>query len=99
MLRAALRLMVLRMKKKSKSLLLTRKKRLIRQSKYNMIRKSHFGKYGGRYVPEALIPALEELERVYFAAKKDKIFQNEFIDLLKNFSGRPTPLVFASSLT
>lgn len=61
--------------------------------------KSHFGKYGGRYVPEALIPALEELEKEYESAKKDKIFQNEFQSLLKNFSGRPTPLVYAANLT
>lgn len=61
--------------------------------------KGHFGKYGGRYVPEMLIPALEELEREYNAAKKDKTFQKEFIDLLHNFSGRPTPLIFAKNLT
>ena len=61
--------------------------------------KGHFGKYGGRYVPEALIPALEELERAYEEAKKDKKFKEEFADLLTNFSGRPTPLVFAKNLT
>lgn len=61
--------------------------------------KSHFGKYGGRYVPEMLLPALEELEQAYVAAKKDKQFRREFQDLLKNFSGRPTPLVFAENLT
>ncbi|HZE87402.1 MAG TPA: tryptophan synthase subunit beta [Methylomirabilota bacterium] len=61
--------------------------------------KSHFGKYGGRYVPEMLIPALEELEKAYEFAKKDATFQKEFSDLLKNFSGRPTPLVFAKNLT
>lgn len=59
----------------------------------------HFGKYGGRYVPEMLIPALEELESTYFLAKKDKQFRNEFTNLLKNFAGRPTPLVFAKNLT
>ena len=61
--------------------------------------KSHFGKYGGRYVPEMLLPALDELEQAYVAAKKDKQFQREFQYLLKNFSGRPTPLVFAENLT
>src|SRR5438477_12889391 len=61
--------------------------------------KSHFGQYGGRYVPEMLIPALEELEEEYESAKKDKKFQEEFHYLLKNFSGRPTPLVFAKNLT
>lgn len=61
--------------------------------------KGHFGKYGGRYVPEMLIPALEELDQAYTAAKKDKQFHKEFTDLLKNFAGRPTPLVFAKNLT
>ncbi len=61
--------------------------------------KGHFGIYGGRYVPEMLIPALEELEVTYEYAKKDKAFKKEFQDLLKNFSGRPTPLVFAKNLT
>lgn len=64
-----------------------------------MNNKGHFGKYGGRYVPEMLIPALEELEKAYEQAKKDKRFQKEFSDLLKNFSGRPTPLVYAKNLT
>ncbi len=62
-------------------------------------KKGHFGKYGGRYVPEMLIPALEELDQTYAVAKKDKQFHKEFADLLKNFSGRPTPLVFAKNLT
>lgn len=61
--------------------------------------KGHFGKYGGRYVPEMLIPALEELERIYESAKKDKSFQNELKSLLNNFAGRPTPLVYARNLT
>src|SRR5260221_4080397 len=61
--------------------------------------KSHFGIYGGRYVPEMLIPALEALENEYEKAKKDKKFQEEFHALLKTFSGRPTPLTFAKNLT
>ncbi len=61
--------------------------------------KGHFGQYGGRYVPEMLIPALCELEKTYNHAKKDKVFQKEFKDLLKNFAGRPTPLTFAKNLT
>lgn len=61
--------------------------------------KGHFGKYGGRYVPEMLIPALEQLEKTYESAKKDKVFHKEFNDLLKNFAGRPTPLVFAKNLS
>lgn len=61
--------------------------------------RGHFGKYGGRYVPEMLIPALEELESAYDNAKKDESFQKEFRDLLNNYAGRPTPLVFAKNLT
>lgn len=61
--------------------------------------KSHFGKYGGRYVPEMLMPALEELEAEYEEAKNDPKFKAEFQDLLTNFSGRPTPLVYAKNLT
>ncbi len=61
--------------------------------------KGHFGKYGGRYVPEMLIPTLEELEKAYMEAKRDKQFQKEFRYLLKTFAGRPTPLTFAKNLT
>ncbi len=62
-------------------------------------KKGHFGKYGGRYVPEMLIPTLEQLEKTYELAKKDREFKKEFNDLLKNFAGRPTPLTFAKNLT
>ena len=63
------------------------------------MKKGHFGKYGGRYVPEMLIPALEELEETYEDAKKDPNFKKEFEYLLKTFSGRPTPLTYARNLT
>ena len=58
-----------------------------------------FGPYGGRYVPETLMAALEELEREYEKARRDKKFQAEFLHLLKNYAGRPTPLFFARRLT
>jgi len=58
-----------------------------------------FGQYGGRYVPETLVAPLEELEREYAAARKDRRFQAELDDLLKNYAGRPTPLYFARRLT
>jgi len=61
--------------------------------------KGHFGQFGGRYVPEMLIPALEELEIAYLKAKKDKSFQKEFNYYLKTYAGRPTPLTFAKNLT
>jgi tryptophan synthase beta chain len=59
----------------------------------------HFGKYGGRYVPEMLIPALEELETVYLAMKNDPAFRRDLSYHLKTFAGRPTPLTFAANLT
>ena len=61
--------------------------------------KRHFGNFGGRYVPELLIPALEELENEYKLAKNDPGFKREFKHHLNSFAGRPTPLTFASNLT
>ncbi len=58
-----------------------------------------FGVYGGRYVPETLMAALEELEHAYGEAKEDAAFQAELDDLLHNYCGRPTPLYFAKRLT
>ncbi|TVP39018.1 tryptophan synthase subunit beta [Candidatus Nitrosocosmicus arcticus] len=58
-----------------------------------------FGTYGGRYVPETLIPALEELDKWYQRLKVDKSFQLELRGLLKDFAGRATPLYFANNLT
>jgi len=58
-----------------------------------------FGPYGGRYVPETLMAALEELEREYAKAKRDARFRAELDDLLRNYAGRPTPLSFARRLT
>jgi tryptophan synthase beta chain len=58
-----------------------------------------FGIYGGRYVPETLMAALEELEAAYAQAKDDPAFQSELADLLHNYCGRPTPLYFAKRLT
>jgi tryptophan synthase beta chain len=58
-----------------------------------------FGPFGGRYVPETLMAALEELEQVYRAARRDKKFQQELSDLLRHYAGRPTPLFFARRLT
>src|SRR6202012_4481799 len=58
-----------------------------------------FGAYGGRYVPETLMAALQELEQAYAEAQADPLFQNELAGLLKDFAGRPTPLYFAKRLT
>jgi tryptophan synthase beta chain len=58
-----------------------------------------FGGYGGRYVPETLMAALEDLEREYEKAKRDRRFQQRLDQLLKTYAGRPTPLFFARRLT
>ena len=58
-----------------------------------------FGVYGGRYVPETLMAALDELERHYEKAKRDRKFQKRLDELLRTYAGRPTPLFFAQRLT
>jgi tryptophan synthase beta chain len=58
-----------------------------------------FGPYGGRYVPETLIPALDELEREWLAARADPAFQAELSELLRDYVGRPTPLYRARRLS
>jgi len=58
-----------------------------------------FGPYGGRYVPETLVSALEELEFAYAKAKSDRKFQARLQELLRTYAGRPTPLFFAQRLT
>jgi tryptophan synthase beta chain len=59
----------------------------------------HFGIYGGRYIPETLMPAAEELTRQYLALKEDPGFRQELSYYLKSFAGRPTPLLYAERLT
>ncbi len=58
-----------------------------------------FGVYGGRYVPETLMAALEELEAAYAVAQADPTFHAELDELLQNYAGRPTPLYFAKRMT
>jgi tryptophan synthase beta chain len=58
-----------------------------------------FGRYGGKYVPETLMPALSELETAYQQYKDDPDFQQELNQLLKDYVGRPSPLYFAERLT
>src|ERR1700680_61948 len=64
-----------------------------------IIQPGRFGPWGGRYVPETLMAALEELEREYERAKKDPRFKARLNELLKTYAGRPTPLFFARRLT
>ena len=59
----------------------------------------HFGKYGGKFVPETLMPALEQLEREYLKAKEDPKFNDELKYYLKEYVGRPSPLYYAKRLT
>lgn len=63
------------------------------------MKKGYFGPYGGRFVPETLMPALLELEAAYLNSKKDKEFQKELEHLQKTYIGRPTALYFAKRLT
>ena len=58
-----------------------------------------FGKYGGKFIPETLAPAVEELESAYQKYKNDPEFQNELSYYLTQYAGRPTPLYFAKNLT
>jgi len=62
-------------------------------------RKGYFGIYGGRFVPETLMPALRELEDSFLQLKKDRDFLRELVHLQKTYIGRPTPLYFAKRLT
>jgi len=68
--------------------------------KYSMPDKNgHFEEFGGKYVPETLIPALDELEQEYLKCKNDKDFKKEFFNLLKHYGGRPTPLYLAKNIS
>ena len=72
-----------------------RRQRLVRTTS----EPGRFGVYGGRYVPETLMAALDELEREYEKAKRDPKFQARLDELLRTYAGRPTPLFFARRLT
>lgn len=62
-------------------------------------KKGYFGEYGGRFVPETLVPALEELETAFRGLRRNREFTREFNNLLRDYVGRPTPLYFARRLT
>ena len=59
---------------------------------------AYFGDFGGQFVPEILLPALEQLEKAFIEAQQDEDFQAEFRGLLKNYLGRPTPLSLCRNL-
>jgi tryptophan synthase beta chain len=70
---------------------------MINLSKYPLIGK--YGNYGGKYIPETLIPAIDELTEAYDKLKKDPKFKKDFSYYLSHYAGRPTPLYFAKNLT
>ena len=61
--------------------------------------RGYFGRFGGRFVPETLMPALEELATAYQMVSREQEFKEELAYYLKNYVGRPTPLYFAARLT
>jgi tryptophan synthase beta chain len=61
--------------------------------------RGYYGEYGGRFVPETLIPALDELTEAFTTALADPAFQKRFADLQATYTGRPTPLSYAERLT
>jgi tryptophan synthase beta chain len=61
--------------------------------------RGYFGEFGGRFVPETLVPALNELEKAYFEAMADPEFQNELAHLQKTYVGRETPITYAKRLS
>lgn len=68
--------------------------------KYDLpTKEGYYGKFGGKFVPEILIPAVEELEAAFDEAWDDPTFQKEFRDLLREYVGRPTELTYANRLT
>jgi tryptophan synthase beta chain len=62
-------------------------------------RNGYFGQFGGQFVPETIMPALQALEKSYELFKKNKQLQRDFKDLLRDYVGRPTPLYFAENLS
>ncbi|MFG0905892.1 tryptophan synthase subunit beta [Photobacterium damselae] len=59
----------------------------------------YFGEFGGQYVPQILVPALEQLEQAFIDAQQDPEFSQQFIELLKEYAGRPTALTLCQNLT
>ena len=59
----------------------------------------HFGQFGGKFVPETLMAALEQLERAYTESRQDSGFQERLSMLLRDYAGRPTPLYYAANLS
>jgi len=62
-------------------------------------KEAYFGDFGGMFVPEILVPALEQLEQAFIDSTTDEEFQTEFMDLLKNYAGRPTALTLTRNFS
>jgi tryptophan synthase beta chain len=62
-------------------------------------KKGHFGIFGGKFVPETLMRALDEVEKAYASSCRDRVFQQELAYYLKEYAGRPTPLYLAENLS
>lgn len=67
--------------------------------RYTVNKKGYYGEFGGAYIPEMLVPNIQELRENYLKIISSKRFQNEFRYLLRNYAGRPTPLYFARRLS
>ena len=69
------------------------------ETSFKISKDGYYGNYGGRFAPELLIPALEELEEVFESAKKDKSFINDLQKVYADFVGRPTPFSYCENLS
>ena len=67
--------------------------------KYTVNEKGYYGEFGGAFIPEMMVPNIEELRETYLSILDDPEFKTEFADLLKNYVGRPSPLYFAKRLS
>lgn len=66
---------------------------------YQANRKGYYGEFGGAYIPEMMVPNIQELEERYMEIIHSYDFKQEFVDLMKNYVGRPSPLYFAKRLS
>ena len=67
--------------------------------KYTIDQNGYYGKFGGAFIPELLHPPVEELKMAFYAIKNDKEFKISYLNLLKDYVGRPTPLYYAERLS
>ena len=66
---------------------------------YQVNEKGYYGEFGGAYIPEMMVPNIEELSSRYLEIINSYDFRQEFVDLLKNYAGRPSPLYLAKRLS